>query len=55
MKKCYVLREMKVVANEAHFQDARIKPRKTCVSIPFFGTINGQITQYEFPFKAAQE
>jgi len=48
MKKCLVLREMLDGKNQDKFKQLRIKIRRPEKSIPYFGTINGEITSYKY-------
>jgi len=51
MKKCLVLKEMISEKSENKFKELRIKIRRPFKSIPYFGTINGKITKFNYKFK----
>lgn len=55
MQKCMVLKEMLLTENEARFAELRIHLRRPVKSIPYFGTINGEITRFAYAFKQFKE
>lgn len=52
MKKCVVMKEMLEDESIEKFNKLRIKIRKPKKSIPYFGTINGEITNFNYKFKS---
>lgn len=52
MKKCVVLKEMLSDESVEKFKNLRIKIRRPKKHIPYFGTINGEITQFSYKFKS---